>query len=62
MNIENLNRVSLENLTPFDVNVIEVALTHLEEMHEDILAEDPSFSGMVMQTCQSLLKELKEKY
>lgn len=62
MNIEGLNRVSLENLTPFEVNVIEVALTHLEEMHKDILAEDPSFSGMVIQTCQSLLKELKEKY
>ena len=62
MNIENLNRVSLENLTLFEVNVIEVALTHLEEMHRDILAEDPSFSGMVIQTCQSLLKELKEKY
>ncbi len=62
MTIENLNQVSLENLTLFEVNVIEVALTHLEEMHRDILDEDPSFSGMVIQTCQSLLKELKEKY
>jgi hypothetical protein len=62
MNLHGLDRVNLENLTPFDVNVIEVALTHLEEMHRDILAEDPSFSGMVIQTCQSLLKELKEKY
>lgn len=62
MNIESLTQVSLENLTLFEVNVIEVALTHLEEMHRDILAEDPSFSGMVIQTCQSLLKELKEKY
>ena len=52
MNIEGLARVSLENLTPFEVNIIEVALTHLQEMHSDILAEDPSFSGMVIQTCQ----------
>jgi hypothetical protein len=61
MTIEGLARVSLENLTPFEVNVIEVALTHLQEMHSDILAEDPSFSGMVIQACKSLLKELKEK-
>jgi hypothetical protein len=62
MTIHNLNRVNLENLTPFEVNVIEVALTHLKEMHDDIINEDPDFSGDVIFTCEELLKNLKDKY
>jgi hypothetical protein len=62
MNVHGLNRVNLENLTPFEVNVIEVALTHLEEMHSEILNEDPNFSGAVILTCRELLKTLNDKY
>ena len=32
--------MTLENLMPFEANVIEVALTHLREMHADLMHED----------------------
>ncbi len=48
----------MENLTDFEVNVIQVALTHLIEMHNDIMEEDPAFHGGVVETGEQLLIKL----
>jgi hypothetical protein len=49
----------MENLSPFELNVIQVALAHLKEMHDDIMEEDPPFHGEVVDTCEQLLINLK---
>ena len=49
----------MENLSNFELNVIHVALTHLKEMHNDIMEEDPAFHGEVVATCEQLLINLE---
>ena len=48
----------MKNLTDFEVNVIQVALTHLIEMHNDIMKDNPTFHGEVVETGEKLLIKL----
>ena len=51
----------MKSLSEFEVNVIEVALTHLIEMHNDIMEEDPAFHGGVVETGEQLLIKLHNR-
>jgi uncharacterized protein (DUF302 family) len=46
-------------LNDWERNVVQIALTHLEEMHEDIKDENPELSNKVINTCKELLISLK---
>ena len=46
-------------INSWERNVMQVALTHLKEMHEDIKEENPLFSKAVIKTCKELLSTLK---
>ena len=51
-----------ENLTPFEINVIQVALDHLREMCSGLLGENKAqnlFHKQIIETCNSLLTQLK---
>lgn len=53
-----MNKFGL-TLNDWERNVIQVALTHLEEMHDDIKDETPELSNKVINTCKELLISLK---
>ena len=46
-------------INSWERNVMQVALTHLKEMHEDIKEENPELSKAVIKTCKELLSSLK---
>ena len=46
-------------LNKWERNVVQVALTHLKEMHDDIKDIDPELSNKVINTCKELLISLK---
>tara|TARA_R110002012_G_scaffold278719_1_gene466442 strand:+ start:638 stop:838 length:201 start_codon:yes stop_codon:yes gene_type:complete len=50
-------------INSWERNVMQVALTHLKEMHEDIKEENPElyvrYSKAVIKTCKELLSSLK---
>jgi hypothetical protein len=56
----------MRTLNTFEVNVIEAALTHLREMHDDLKKGtedfvDIEFSNDVVITCEELLRMFKNE-
>lgn len=53
-----MNKFGL-TLDTWERNVVQVALTHLLEMHNDIKDETPELSEEIIKTCKELLNSLK---
>ena len=56
---DNSWRLWTQVVNSWERNVMQVALTHLKEMHEDIKEENPELSKEVIKTCKDLLSSLK---
>ena len=54
----NMNKFGL-TMDAWERNVIQVALTHLKEMHEDLKDETPLLSESIIESCENLLNSIK---